>query len=90
MTDRHVTHIWHHRWYHTWVNKTTIYLPDDLKATLKRVAAERGVSEAELLRTSLRAELARSRPSPRFGFIPGGGESIAERVDELLEGFGER
>lgn len=72
------------------MNKTTVYLPDDLKAAVTRSAAQRGVPEAEIIRESIRAGLASTRPAPRFGLIHGGGESVAERVDELLEGFGER
>ena len=33
--------------------KTTLYLPDELKRALERVAAERGCSEAELVREAL-------------------------------------
>lgn len=67
--------------------KTTLYLPDDLKAELTRAAARRGESEAEVIRQALRRELHASRPRPR-GALFTGTESIAERVDELLEGFG--
>ena len=31
------------------MKKTTVYLPDDLKSTLGRVAAQKGWSEAELI-----------------------------------------
>src|SRR5215204_4281069 len=34
------------RWYHTFMDKTTIYLPTELKSAIKRVARQRGVSEA--------------------------------------------
>ena len=36
------------------MEKTTLYLPPELKAAIKRVASERGVSEAEVIRESLR------------------------------------
>jgi Arc/MetJ-type ribon-helix-helix transcriptional regulator len=71
--------------------KTTVYLPEDLKAALERVAAEEQRSEAELIRESLRKAVGeRQRPRPR---IPLTGEGLgdptaAERVDELLAGFG--
>jgi hypothetical protein len=32
------------------LEKTTLYLPEDLKLAVKRAAAERGVSEAEIIR----------------------------------------
>ncbi len=68
--------------------KTTLYLPDDLKAALTKESARRGESEAELIRAALRRELSNTRPRPR-GALFSGSEPIAERVDELLGGFGE-
>ncbi len=66
--------------------KTTIYLPDDLKRAVEREARSRGVPEAEVIREAVAAAV--SRPRPRPGIIDG--EALAERVDELLDGFGER
>lgn len=40
--------------------KTTLYLPEDLKRDVERVARQRGVSEAELTRESLRGTVAES------------------------------
>jgi hypothetical protein len=71
------------------VDKTTVYLPDDLKAAVKRAAKQRGVSEAEVIRESIRAEVGGAKPRPRGGLFSTA-EPIADRVDELLEGFGER
>ncbi|ART68898.1 antitoxin [Mycobacterium dioxanotrophicus] len=71
------------------MEKTTIYLPDDLKAAVKRVARERGVSEAEVIRESIRAGVSINKPRPRGGLFAGP-EPAARRVDELLKGFGER
>jgi hypothetical protein len=67
--------------------KTTVYLPDDLKKGVERVAHERDVPEAEVIRDAIRAAVAAARPRPRGGLF--GAEPIARRVDELLEGFGE-
>ncbi len=67
--------------------KTTLYLPDELKARLERESVRRGESEAELIRTALRKELGTERARPRGGIFTGS-EPIAERVDELLDGFG--
>ena len=39
------------------VQKTTIYLPDELHQGVKQAARERGTSEAELIRTAVRHEL---------------------------------
>lgn len=79
----------HHRWYHTSMEKTTLYLPEDLKAAVKRAAAERGVSEAEVIRESIRASVGNARPRPR-GALYASGQPIARRAEELLAGFGER
>ncbi|MBK5305935.1 MAG: ribbon-helix-helix protein, CopG family [Frankiaceae bacterium] len=66
--------------------KTTLYLPDELKAEVEREARRRGIAEAEVIRLALAAGL--SRPLPRAAIIDG--PAIAEHVDELLAGFGTR
>lgn len=66
--------------------RTTVYLPEDLKAAVEREAARRGVSEAQVIREALAKAVA--RPRPNAGFLDA--EPVAERVDELLTGFGER
>ncbi len=71
------------------MDKTTVYLPDDLKAAVKRASQERGVSEAEIIRESIRSAVGGERPRPR-GALYAGREPIAQRADELLAGFGER
>jgi plasmid stability protein len=69
--------------------KTTLYLPEDLKDEIKRAAAEKGSSEAELIRETLRSGLAgRTRPKPQTGIFDSGDPYLAEKVDELLKGFG--
>jgi Arc/MetJ-type ribon-helix-helix transcriptional regulator len=69
--------------------KTTVYLPDDLKAELDRVAAENGRSAADLIREGIRLVIARQQaPAPRSGIFASGDPHSAERVDELLAGFG--
>ena len=74
------------------VKRTTIYLPDDLKARLERVARTEGRTEADLIREALAAALdARVSPKPRLPLRPARGTTtnVAERVDEeLAEGFG--
>ncbi len=66
-----------------------MYLPSDLKAAVKRAARMRGVSEAEVIRDSIRAGVAKYRPRPTPGIFHSD-EQISTRVDELLKGFGER
>jgi hypothetical protein len=71
------------------MDKTTIYLPLELKSAIKRVARRRGVSEAEVIRDAIRSSVADDRPRPRGGLYDSGG-SIADDVDRHLEGFGDR
>lgn len=73
------------------MTKTTVYLPDDLKRALKRLARERRCSEAELLREAV-ARLAgeADAPAPKLPLFRSAGPSIAEDVDRALEGFGAR
>ena len=78
-----------HRWYHTLVEKTTLYLPENLKLAVKRAAAARGVSEAEIIRESIRVSVGGVRPRPR-GALYSSGQAIARHAEELLAGFGER
>lgn len=71
------------------MDKTTVYLPLELKAALRRLARERGVSEAEVIRESIRRAVATDRPRPRPGLFAGGAP-LAREVDKHLRGFGER
>lgn len=73
------------------MTKTTVYLPDDLKRALEKLAAKRGVSEATLLREAVaRLTEETEAPAPRIPLFRSSGPSIAEQIDEALEGFGER
>lgn len=69
------------------MKKTTVYLPESLKREVARQARQRSCSEAEVIRQAIRDAVA--RPEPRPGIIPGD-DSWADRVDDYLEGFGER
>jgi hypothetical protein len=71
------------------VEKTTVYLPRDLKSAVTRVARRRGVSEAEVIRESIREAVGRERPRPQ-GALFASGAPIARDADALLAGFGER
>jgi hypothetical protein len=71
------------------MQKTTVYLSDELKRGIERLAREEGCSEADVIRTALGEAVARrSRPRPTVplwadGF---GGADVAERIDEVLTG----
>lgn len=72
------------------MRKTTLYLPDDLKAEIERLALDTGRSEAELIREGIRLALERHiPPAPHSGIFASGDGSLAERADELLAGFGQ-
>lgn len=70
------------------MKKTTVYLPEDLKAALGRVAMERGQSEAELIREAV-GDLVRGSERPRLPLFSSGDPTLARRFDEELRGFGE-
>lgn len=73
------------------MNKTTVYLPEDLKRSLQRMAAESGRSEAELIREAVAAQVrASDRPRPRGRLFASSDRALAEHADEALAGFGER
>jgi hypothetical protein len=73
------------------VHKTTIYLPDDLKAAVTRQAAETGQSEATVIRAAIASAVASGTQSrPRAALFSSGDGHLSERVDELLAGFGDR
>ena len=55
---------------------------------VKRAAAERGVSEAEIVRESIRLSVGGVRPRPQ-GALYSSGQPIARDSEELLVGFGE-
>jgi len=75
------------------MEKTTVYLPAPLKRALERVARQRKVSEAALLREAvarLTDDAARA-PAPKLPLFRAKGRSIATDVDrELANGFGRR
>jgi plasmid stability protein len=71
--------------------KTTVYLPEDLKRSLRRMAAASGRSEADLIRDAIAAKVeAADRSRPRGQLFASGDRSLSERVDEDLAGFGDR
>lgn len=73
------------------MEKTTVYLPDDLKEGLRRAARASGRSEAELIREGIGLVTGAHRiAEPRLPLFESGQPELAESVDEALRGFGER
>lgn len=73
------------------MEKTTVYLPDDLKRALRRASRASGRSEAELIREGIGLVTGAHRVSePRLPLFESGKPDLAERADEALDGFGER
>ena len=73
------------------VKKTTIYLSDEQKKALEDAARREKRSEAYIIRDAISSAVEKRRPEPRLP-LPGvalGDPTIAERVNELLDGFGE-
>jgi hypothetical protein len=72
------------------MDKTTVYLPAELKAALRRAARRRNTSEADLIRQGIAMVTAEETPrSPRLPLFESGQRDLAARTDELLSGFGE-
>lgn len=72
------------------MRRTTVYLPDDLKIALEHAAVTSGRSEAELIREGVEYVASRfDDPRPRLPLFDSGDPTLAERADELLDGFGE-
>jgi hypothetical protein len=68
-----------------------VYLPRELKQALTRLARQRRVSEAELLRDAVsRLTREAEAPAPRLPLFRGTGPSIAHDIDAALAGFGTR
>lgn len=73
------------------MKKTTVYLPEELKAALERAAVAEGRSEAALIWDAVR-EMTRKLepPRPRLPLFHSEADpTLAERFEEELHGFGE-
>ena len=73
------------------MEKTTVYLPDDLKRALRRTARASGRSEADVIREGIGLVTGAHRiAEARLPLFESGQADLAEHVDEGLAGFGER
>ncbi len=72
------------------MNKTTVYLPADLKHAVSRYARRHGISEAEVIRQAVADAVTEEEiPRPR-GPLFSSDVLMADNVDAHLEGFGQR
>ncbi len=72
--------LWH-TCHHYDMQRTTLMLPADLRDRLRRIAAERGVSMATVVREALEETVARARPTPRsLGIGASGSTDTARRT----------
>lgn len=73
------------------MEKTTVYLSEDLKRALRRASRATGRSEAELIREGIGIVTGTHRiAEPRLPLFESRDPDLARRVDEHLRGFGER
>ncbi len=73
------------------MEKTTVYLPSELKRALERAAQYEGRSEADLIREGVAVVTARHEaPEPTAPLFDSGDPDFVSRIDELMEGFGEQ
>jgi hypothetical protein len=73
------------------MHRTTVYLPEKLKAALERTARARNASEADLIREGV-AHVTREHevPDPIIPLFRSEDPDLAEKLDEALRGFGEQ
>jgi Arc/MetJ-type ribon-helix-helix transcriptional regulator len=72
------------------MKKITVYLPDDVRAALRRLAVDRRVSESSLVREAVAGTIRRlEAPKPRLPLFHSDDPTLAERFEEELVGFGE-
>ena len=65
------------------MNRTTLMLPDKVRDRLRRLAADRGVSMATLVREAIDEKLERTRPTPRsLGIGASGATDTARRAGD--------
>lgn len=72
----------HAEWYAWRVNKTTLYLPDELRRSLKDVARRTGRREAEVVREALGIYLAQQAPPQPRSLGAGEDPDLAGRDSE--------
>ena len=69
--------------------KTTVYLSEGLKESLRRTAERERRSEADLIREGIQMITELRPPRPRLPLFDSGDPTLSDRFDELMQGFGE-
>jgi hypothetical protein len=75
------------------MKRTTVFLPEELKADLQRIAVRTGRTQADLIRDGVARvceEYGEPPPKPTLPLFSSGDPTLADRVDELLAGDPER
>jgi Arc/MetJ-type ribon-helix-helix transcriptional regulator len=73
------------------MEKTTVYLTESQKRALERAAKRVGRSEAELIREGVELVTARHQAAELvLPLFTSDQPDLADRVDDALDGFGER
>jgi predicted transcriptional regulator len=62
------------------MERTTLMLPDETRDRLRRLAAERGVSMATIIREAIDEKVARTRPRPQSMGSGASGTSDTARI----------
>lgn len=66
------------------MNRTSLMLPDETRERLRRIAAERGVSMATVIREAIDEKVATFRPRPRsLGIGSSGVKDTARRAGDV-------
>ncbi len=87
-TRSYATHWEAEVWYMYSMMKTTVYLPRELKRALARTARRRACSEAVLIREGVTLVTREDdAPAPTLPLFRASGASIAEDIDDALDGF---
>lgn len=71
------------------VNKTTVYLPDELKRAVTASSRRRAISEAEVIRQAIADAVSNEELPPR-GPLFASAVLLADDVEAQLAGFGEQ
>ena len=62
------------------MKRTTIVLPEELRKRVRRLAAERGVSMAAIIRDAIEQKMREARPKPKSLGVAASGESDASEL----------